>query len=248
MALPVEADLGRELVHELGPLGPRSDQTHLSSQHVPELWQLVEPAAAEKTADAIDAVVVLAAPDGARRRLGVLAHRAEFVNGELTPLKADAALVIENRSGRSELHEHGDHGHDRRRQDQADSRSDQVEHSLFGAQQPRLPKAGREDEPARTQVLDRNLSRVLFVHGREMVERHPAVEAHREQRVHRQPAARVGQTDHHPVDMEPLCELAARHGLFLVEDAAEAHGAEYRGRRVGGHDPGDPGRPAGGGG
>jgi perosamine synthetase len=37
----------------------------------------------------------------------------------------------------------------------------------------------------------------------------------------------------HPVDMDPLLELASRYGLDLVEDAAEAHGAEYRGRRAG---------------
>ena len=38
----------------------------------------------------------------------------------------------------------------------------------------------------------------------------------------------------HPVDMDPLRELADRHGLVLIEDAAEAHGAEYKGRRCGG--------------
>jgi perosamine synthetase len=31
----------------------------------------------------------------------------------------------------------------------------------------------------------------------------------------------------HPVDMDPVLELAERHGLAVVEDAAEAHGAEY---------------------
>lgn len=31
----------------------------------------------------------------------------------------------------------------------------------------------------------------------------------------------------HPVDMDPLIELAQRHNLVIVEDAAEAHGAEY---------------------
>jgi len=31
----------------------------------------------------------------------------------------------------------------------------------------------------------------------------------------------------HPVDMDPLLDLASRHGLAIVEDAAEAHGAEY---------------------
>jgi perosamine synthetase len=37
----------------------------------------------------------------------------------------------------------------------------------------------------------------------------------------------------HPVDLDPLLALAAEHGLEIVEDAAEAHGARYKGRRVG---------------
>jgi perosamine synthetase len=37
----------------------------------------------------------------------------------------------------------------------------------------------------------------------------------------------------HPVEMEPLQRLAEKHGLSIVEDAAEAIGARYRGRRVG---------------
>jgi perosamine synthetase len=31
----------------------------------------------------------------------------------------------------------------------------------------------------------------------------------------------------HPVEMDPLLELAEKHGLAIIEDAAEAHGAEY---------------------
>jgi perosamine synthetase len=38
----------------------------------------------------------------------------------------------------------------------------------------------------------------------------------------------------HPVDMHRLGELARKHDLFVIEDAAEAHGAEVEGRRVGG--------------
>lgn len=37
----------------------------------------------------------------------------------------------------------------------------------------------------------------------------------------------------HPVDMQPVLALAARYGLAVIEDAAEAHGAEYRGARCG---------------
>ncbi|MDI6892269.1 MAG: DegT/DnrJ/EryC1/StrS family aminotransferase [Actinomycetota bacterium] len=37
----------------------------------------------------------------------------------------------------------------------------------------------------------------------------------------------------HPVDMDPLLQLARKHNLYVIEDAAEAHGAEYKGRRVG---------------
>jgi perosamine synthetase len=37
----------------------------------------------------------------------------------------------------------------------------------------------------------------------------------------------------HPVEMEPVLTIARKHGLFVIEDAAEAHGAEYQGRRVG---------------
>ena len=37
----------------------------------------------------------------------------------------------------------------------------------------------------------------------------------------------------HPCDMDPILAVAREHDLWVVEDAAEAHGARYRGRRVG---------------
>jgi dTDP-4-amino-4,6-dideoxygalactose transaminase len=36
-----------------------------------------------------------------------------------------------------------------------------------------------------------------------------------------------------PADMDPIMEIARRHRLVVIEDAAQAHGAEYKGRRVG---------------
>lgn len=37
----------------------------------------------------------------------------------------------------------------------------------------------------------------------------------------------------HPAEMDAVNEIASRYGLWVLEDAAEAHGAEVRGRRVG---------------
>ena len=36
-----------------------------------------------------------------------------------------------------------------------------------------------------------------------------------------------------PADMDAINEIAKKHGLYVIEDAAEAHGAEYKGRNVG---------------
>ena len=37
----------------------------------------------------------------------------------------------------------------------------------------------------------------------------------------------------HPVDMSPLLEMAEKFSIAVIEDAAEAHGAEYKGKRCG---------------
>jgi dTDP-4-amino-4,6-dideoxygalactose transaminase len=37
----------------------------------------------------------------------------------------------------------------------------------------------------------------------------------------------------HPADMDVILAVARRHGLLVIEDAAQAHGAEYKGRRCG---------------
>lgn len=37
----------------------------------------------------------------------------------------------------------------------------------------------------------------------------------------------------HPVDMQPVLDFARSHGLRIIEDASQAHGASYQGQRVG---------------
>jgi perosamine synthetase len=38
----------------------------------------------------------------------------------------------------------------------------------------------------------------------------------------------------HPCEMDEIMAIATKHNLYVIEDAAEAHGAEYKGKRVGG--------------
>jgi perosamine synthetase len=37
----------------------------------------------------------------------------------------------------------------------------------------------------------------------------------------------------HPADMDPIMETAEKNGLYVIEDAAQAHGAKYKGRKAG---------------
>jgi len=37
----------------------------------------------------------------------------------------------------------------------------------------------------------------------------------------------------HPADMNPIMEIAKKYNLYIIEDCAEAHGAEYKGKKVG---------------
>ena len=39
----------------------------------------------------------------------------------------------------------------------------------------------------------------------------------------------------HPAALDEIAQICAEHDLTLIEDAAQAHGAEYAGRRIGAH-------------
>jgi len=37
----------------------------------------------------------------------------------------------------------------------------------------------------------------------------------------------------HPVDMDPVLKISKKYNLKIIEDCAEAHGVEYKGKKVG---------------
>ena len=100
--------------------------------------------------------------------------------------------------------------------------SDDVDARFAASSTRRLSKTLREDQPARPQVLDRDLARVLLVDRREVIERHAAVELHLEQLVHRQLAARVGQADDDAID------AARADDRRNVLDRADHAGIDHR--------------------
>lgn len=38
-----------------------------------------------------------------------------------------------------------------------------------------------------------------------------------------------------PADLDPILDIARKHGLMVLEDAAQAHGSRYNGKKIGGH-------------
>src|SRR4029079_404576 len=75
--LIVKRDFVRQLLDELGTLGPRTDERHFSAQDVPKLRHFVQAGASQNPAYASDATVMALGPLGSVF-LGVGAHGTQF--------------------------------------------------------------------------------------------------------------------------------------------------------------------------
>src|SRR6266478_5432755 len=116
-----------EEIHVPNRHGTRTDEAHLTGQHVEDLGELVEAAAAQGTSDARDPRIVGDLEDGARglvqvldlrlSSIGILHHRAELQHSKAALAAADPLLDEEDRTGRIQLdsqHDEADYGEQQR--------------------------------------------------------------------------------------------------------------------------------------
>ena len=89
---------------ELLDLGTGADQAHLSLEHVPELWQLVELAGHEEVAERGQALILVL---GQRGTGCVAPHLPELEHVEDPAAPADTPRAVEDRPGRVDEDQHG---------------------------------------------------------------------------------------------------------------------------------------------
>src|ERR1043165_9857743 len=94
MAQVVKPELARQVFDKAGPLRTRTDHRHVALEDVQQLWDFVQPAAAQEHTDLGDARIVLVGPFGAIL-LGVGAYAAQLVQPEYAPAAGDALLAVD---------------------------------------------------------------------------------------------------------------------------------------------------------
>src|SRR5258706_10100097 len=99
MPLGIVIELIGEHGYEVRPFGTRANPTHLTTENIPDLGNLVEPRLAQETADPSDSGVILGGPLGTGQGLCVVAHGAEFHQLEAFAPKANALLAKQRWAG-----------------------------------------------------------------------------------------------------------------------------------------------------
>src|SRR5262245_26262218 len=128
VAVVVSLDPGTEAFRKERPFGPRPDQRHVASKHVPQLRQLVETRAPQEPPDGRQPAITVHRP--LRVTFVVVPQRAELEHLEPAPVLADPPLTEEDGSRTSESHRHGHQPEDRRGDGENRAGNDHVEHAL----------------------------------------------------------------------------------------------------------------------
>ena len=126
----VVGDVVLEVADEFGALGARADETHLASEHVPELGQLVDVPFADEGTNAEAAGIFLGAPAHFTVSFGVELHGADFDDIEGATVLAGTALAIEDGAARLKINDGTEQGNDGGGEHQAHECAEDVERAL----------------------------------------------------------------------------------------------------------------------
>ena len=159
-------DHGLKFLHEFRTLRTGADKSQFPDQDVEQLRKFVDPSFPQEVADFCDPGVILHRPDRIPVLLGVVPHRAEFIDPyRFIPL-SHPYLRIDHRAGRIELDEDRDDEKDGKHEAQEYGGEDRADDPADREKEPGFPKPFVEDEKRRGKVVDRYPARQFFEESR----------------------------------------------------------------------------------
>src|SRR5699024_1266968 len=124
-------------------------QTHVALDHIQQLRQFVQQVLADENTSAGDARVIALRPLRRLFSLRVNAHAAKLDDAEFATIATDSRLDEKHWAVKAVIEQNGQccQQHDRRRDDQQNSRENQIKHPLYAILEQTLIKAIRIDQP-----------------------------------------------------------------------------------------------------
>ena len=107
MAAPLLGGIQIAVLHQQGPW---SYQTHLTLEHIDQLWQFIQGQTAQELTQACESLLV---GEEVALLIPFIVHRAEFVDGEDAALVADTRLAEKDGRAHGEVDSQRDEGHQR---------------------------------------------------------------------------------------------------------------------------------------
>jgi hypothetical protein len=92
----VVRNLYTEHVYELGPFRTRTNQTHVSPQHIPQLWNFIHARKTEKLSNPRNTWIIIQSPSRSGIRLRVRAHCPKLEAVEDNSISSNTLLAVQN--------------------------------------------------------------------------------------------------------------------------------------------------------